>query len=302
MKKKYLLILVLVFALFQQFSFAQFTKWKFKRKEFFFGAGATNFLGDLGGANQIGTNGVRDFDVPSIRPAFAIGYRYRTTKETAIKVNLIYARLSGNDKFTKEPFRNNRNCNFRSPNWELSTQFEYNIIRERVGHIYKLQGVSGWKYIQLTSYLFGGIGVMHFNPKGNWDGKWYALQPLHTEGQTLVPTRKNYSLFQLVLPFGIGFKYAISTEWTVGLEYGVRKTFTDYIDDVSKTYFDTVALYNDKGSLAVHFSNPTNSELPPNHTAAGQQRGDIRQKDSYMFAIISFYYKIPRGAFTLPKF
>ena len=65
-----------------------------KKKEFYFGAGATNFLGELGGANQIGTNGLRDFDVQSVRPDFAIGYRYRTTKETAIKANLIYALLA----------------------------------------------------------------------------------------------------------------------------------------------------------------------------------------------------------------
>ncbi|NTW34189.1 MAG: hypothetical protein HGB12_16490, partial [Bacteroidetes bacterium] len=274
----------------------------FKRKEVLFGTGATNFFGDLGGANQIGTNGIRDFDFKAIRPAFMIGYKYRTTKETAIKFNFTYARLSGSDKYTKEPYRNNRNCNFRTPVYELSTQFEYAIIRERPSHIYNLKGISGWKYLQITSYFFAGVGVMHFNPKGEWNGQWYALQPLHTEGQGLVPTRPNYSLFQLVIPFGVGFKYALSKEWSVGLEYGIRKTFTDYIDDVSTTYFDPDALYNNYGPTSVHFGNPTNGTLDANATGGGQQRGNVKNDDSYMFAIVSFYYKIPRGVFTLPKF
>ncbi|MFH0866538.1 MAG: hypothetical protein V1904_10090, partial [Bacteroidota bacterium] len=62
------------------------------------------------------------------------------------------------------------------------------------------------------------------------------------------------------------------------------------------------------GEMAAYFSNPTNYSLPPecgnaaNVTAPGQQRGDPRDKDSYMLAVISFYYKIPKGKFTLPKF
>jgi hypothetical protein len=302
MKKRYLVLILLFVVMFQDYCEAQTTLWRRRRREFLFGAGATNFLGELGGANQIGTNGLKDFDFPAIRPDFQIGYRYRTSKETAIKGSLIYARLFGNDKFTKETFRNNRNINFRSPLIELSTQFEYTIIRERPGHIYNLKGIRGWRYIQVTSYLFGGFGVVYFNPKGQYQDKWYALRPLCTEGEGFVPTRHKYSLVQVVIPVGIGFKYALSQDWSVGIEYGLRKTFTDYLDDASKTYFDPNTLMQEKGPVAVALANPTLNDLSPNVTAAGQQRGDLKDKDSYMFAFISFYYKIPRGRFTLPKF
>ena len=100
----------------------------------------------------------------------------------------------------------------------------------------------------------------------------------------------------------MGFKYALSTDWSIGIEYGIHKTFTDYIDDVSKTYIDPVFLEQEKGVMAAYFSNPTINSLPSEVTEAGQQRGDPRDKDSYMFGIISFYYKIPKGKFTLPKF
>ncbi|NTW32750.1 MAG: hypothetical protein HGB12_09020, partial [Bacteroidetes bacterium] len=70
MKKRYVLFIFIAILSFQEFSFAQSSLWRFKRKEVLFGTGATNFFGDLGGANQIGTNGIRDFDFKAIRPAF----------------------------------------------------------------------------------------------------------------------------------------------------------------------------------------------------------------------------------------
>ena len=301
-KMKKIFLSILIIALFQDFCNAQQSIRNMVRREYIFGAGATNFLGDLGGANQIGTNGMKDFDFPAIRPAFVIGYRYRLSESTAYKINFAYAFLAGNDKFTKEPFRNNRNCNFRAGVFEFNTQFEYAVVRERPGHIYILKGVKGLKYIQISSYLFAGAGVMYFNPKGQWGDKWYKLKPLCTEGEGLIPARNKYSNVQFVIPLGVGFKFALSKDWSMGIEYGIRKTFTDYIDDVSKTYFDTNALYFHGGHLAVHFSNPTNLSLGPSPTAPGEQRGDPKDKDAYMFAFVSFFYKIPKGSYTLPKF
>ena len=299
--KRFLIFLILLIVLFQDFCNAQSEFWKKNRREFFFGAGATNFLGDLGGADQIGTNGIKDFNNASIRPGFIIGNKYRISEALSIKTNLIYAILSGNDKLTEEPFRNNRNCNFRTPLVEISSQFEYAIIQERAGHIYNLRGVHGRWYKQITYYLFGGAGVFYFNPKGQWNGKWYALKPLCTEGQGLIPTRKKYSLIQVAIPFGIGFKFALSKEWIIGIEYGMRKTFTDYIDDVSKTYFDPDALLKAKGKAAVHFADPSLG-LISGQTDPGRVRGDPKDKDSYMLAFISFYYKILNRRYSLPKF
>jgi len=307
MRRKYFIFALSIFALAQNICDAQ-TFWKRNRRVYSFGAGATNFLGDLGGANQVGTHGIKDFNWPAVRPDFDVGYRYRTTRNTALKTDVIYARLAGDDKYTEEPFRHNRNCNFRSPVVELSEQFQYCFVRERTHHIYNLKGVRGWKYIQVTSYLFGGASLMYFDPHGEWNGQWYALRPLSTEGEGLIPTRRKYSLFQPVIPLGIGFKFALNDKWSVGIEYGIRITFTDYIDDVSKTYVDPKLLMQEKGPVAVHFANPTNNSLPSqygnsaNVTAPGQERGDPTHKDSYMLSFITFYYKIQKHAFTLPKY
>jgi len=277
-------------------------QWRRERKEYVFGLGASNFLGDLGGANQIGTNGMRDLDWPATRPGTSFGYRYRTGKTHCVKGMMHFAYLSGDDKKTEEIYRNNRNLNFRTPIIELNGQFEYMLTRQREGHRYKLRGVQGWRNINIESYVFVGVGLMWFNPQGRYtNGDWVALKPLCTEGQGLAETRKPYHRVQPVIPIGFGFKYAISREWSIGLEYGIRKTFTDYIDDCSSTYFDNDEIRNERGDIAAYFADPSLGEVA-GQTAPNMQRGDPTDHDTYMFAEITFYYKVPRGGFAIPKF
>ncbi|PLW93702.1 MAG: hypothetical protein C0592_05285 [Marinilabiliales bacterium] len=295
-------LLVILFLLADNSANAQFNHWRRNRSEYVFGLGATNFLGDLGGANQIGTNGMRDLDWPATRPLGSIGYRYRTGKQHAVSCKLHVGYLNGDDALTEEPIRQNRNLNFRTPVVELGGQFEWMLTRQREGHRYNLRGVRGWRNISIESYVFVGISGFWFNPQGRYiDGTWHSLRPLNTEGQGMVETRKTYSPVQFAIPFGIGFKYAISREWSIGLEYGMRKTFTDYIDDCSTTYFDNDEIRAENGDLAAYFADPQLG-LEPSQSFAGEQRGDPTDFDSYMFAELTFYYKIPRGGFAIPKF
>jgi hypothetical protein len=219
--------------------------------------------------------------------------------------------MSGNDKYTDEKFRNHRNLMFRSAVTQLHSQLEFFIIREREGHKYYIQGVKGWQNIRISAYAFVGFGALYFNPKAkyndplNGDSKWYALRPLHTEGQGYVPTRRMYSLIQPVAPIGLGVKYAFKKDWSVGLEYSIYKTWTDYIDDVSTTYFDPNYIRTKSGEKAVWFANPHKADwggLNWKTTAPGQQRGDPRDYDSYMYGFISLYYRIPGGRFVIPLF
>ena len=41
------------------------------------------------------------------------------------------------------------------------------------------------------------------------------------------------------IPFGFGFKYSISDRFGLGFEWGMRKTFSDYLDDVNAADFQT---------------------------------------------------------------
>lgn len=278
-------------------------RWKSYRYEFDFGIGASNFLGDLGGANQIGTNYFRDLEFSMTRMAAQIGMRYRISPTFAIHPHIYYGKVAGDDKLTEEFYRNYRNLNFKSNVWEASINFEAFLLREQLGHRYKLRGVRGRKNFETGLYLFAGIGGFYFNPKGQLGDTWYKLHPLHTEGQDLVETRKHYRKIQFTIPVGLGVKYQFDRKVGMTFEYGIRKTFTDYMDDVSKTYYDKTALEQNFGTLSAQLSDKSDGAWPTTGgVGAGQQRGDPRDKDSYMMAIISITYKLHRGRVSYPIF
>lgn len=278
--------------------------WKKDRHHLFLSIGISNFLGELGGANRIGSKefSLRDFDFPSVRPSFNVGYYFVFARNFALRSAFSYSYISGNDKYTEEPFRNNRNLNFRTPVYELSTAVEFFYEISKRGARYSFKGLKGAKSFSATPYIYTGIGAFYFNPKGKLDGKWYTLRNLSTEGQGLVPTRKVYSNYQVVIPIGLGIKFAISRSLQIGIEYAARITFTDYMDDVSTTYFDDKALLAGKGQLAVDLANPSPTKFYDDtheynwrNTAPGQQRGNPKNDDSYMNVFITLYYSINQG-------
>lgn len=298
---------------------AQSQKWKRMRYEWVAAIGASNFLGELGGANQIGTNYFRDLNISMTRPALSLGMRYKLSDYSAIKSAFYYARLRGDDKLTEEPFRRSRNLNFRSPVIEFNTQFELSFRRESVGSRYKVRRIKGRgkKANDLYAYGFAGLGIFWFNPHEKLNGTWYALHPLHTEGEGLVPTRRNYHRLQVCIPVGIAAKYAVNPLLSIGVEFGLRKTFTDYIDDVSTTYFSQRALKQNFGPAAAALADPSLYKSGANNhngiiygdgpfggcqTCPNQQRGDPTDNDSYMFLTIMVSKKIKTTRKGLPKF
>ena len=306
--KMRVIILLSFFLLISEIVFPQASsRWKRMRYEVYFGAGATNFLGELGGANREGTNFLRDLEFSMTRAVFSLGLRYKIFPVISNKTMLSYGFLKGDDKTTKETYRSYRNLNFRTPIVEFATQFEYSIIREKQGHRYNLRRVRGVKGFKTNTYFFLGIGGFYYNPKGYYNpgnyakAKWYALQPLGTEGQGLVPTRKKYSRVSVCIPYGIGLKYGLNRRWSIGLEFSAHKTFTDYIDDVSTTYYDKTLLRDSRGDVAAYLADPSSHENPL-WTEAYQQRGDAKDKDSYMFMVINLTVKLYTTRQGMPKF
>ena len=281
--------------------FGRYGRWRRMRYEVIYSFGGTNFLGELGGANQYGTNFLRDFEVNQTRPLVSIGMRYKLLQDIAARSTLSFGYLHGDDNTTTEIYRRYRNLRFRSPIIEWEADIQYSILRERIGHRYNLRRVRGVKGYKINTYFFVGVALFWFNPQGKYNGKWYNLYPLCTEGEGLIPTREKYSRVQISIPYGVGFKYSISRRWSIGLEFGPRKTFTDYIDDVSKTYVDPQILAENCGPLAAELADPSSKEHP-NWTAPGQQRGDAKDKDSYMFMTLNLTYKLKQTRRGLPKF
>jgi hypothetical protein len=297
MKKSTLIILLSIV-----FSGINAQHWKFMRHELVGSIGTSNFFGELGGANDIGSSGIKgfkDLDLKLTRPSLNAGYRFYINTKFAVKGTLIYGRLKGDDSKTTERFRQNRNLHFRSPLIELSAQFEYYPLNEYFGHLYRTKGVAGKKVNHFSPYIFLGIGGFWFNPKAKYNGDWVALQPLQTENVS-------YKRIALVLPFGLGCKYAISKQLSIGIEMGLRYTTTDYIDDVSTVYVDK----SSANAQIQYLANPTLNSIPSftdgsyiyKPTATGNQRGDSKNKDAYLLTMVTVSYKILKGRNNLPKF
>ena len=316
-----LFTLIVIFSLLPMISSAQ--KWKRQRVEYIVGIGATNFLGDLGGADQLGSSGLRDLEFSATRYSFGFGYRYQLKKRLSVKGNLYYLKVSGDDALTEEPARAARMLNFKSNIIELSGQLEYTLLGSKSGSLYKLRGVKGKRSSFLPEiYVFGGVGGIWFDPKGKRDGKWQRLRPLHTEGQGLedrvlifsedqavFEAPGQYSGFSIIIPYGIGFKKSFgprrpTQNWSISLELSTRITFTDYIDDVSGDYYGSDFIRDAFGDDAAFFADP--SGIYTDHTLFGepQKRGDSTNNDTYLLAIVSLNYKINkrRRRRSLPKF
>ncbi len=267
-------------------------KWEDRRHQLTIGIGASNFLGDLGGKDNIGTNDFQDLELGETNFAAFIGYKYTLYKKLHLRGDFSWGQVSGSDQLTNEPYRQNRNLNFRSHIFELAAMLEVEIpIRFRKGHIYDIKGVKGWKYKGATMFLFGGIGGFHYNPKTYFQGEWIELRPLRTEGQGLPGGPDEYGRFSICFPVGIAISKRISHQVSIGLEASYRFTMTDYIDDVSGSYYDPndLQLYmgGEAAEVAAYLSNPAlgveNGGLWQRVTAPGQQRGDIEDRDGYMF-------------------
>jgi hypothetical protein len=144
-------------------------------------------------------------------------------------------------------------------------------------------------------YVFGGFGLFHFNPYANdKNGSKVLLKPLSTEGEGFpeYPDKKNYTLWQPCLPFGGGVKKSLNDKYEIAFEFGFRKLFTDYLDDVSTTYVDQETLFFHKGEKAVEMASRNNSFTPH---LAGEIRGNPNKKDWYYFAGLKLLMKLGNG-------
>lgn len=316
MNKKALLVLLLILP-----TLVNAQRWKRQRYEWVTAVGATQFLGDVGGRNQIGSDWFFDLDAASTRYVANIGFRYKISQYVSAKTGFSFGEIYGDDKYTEEVYRNNRNIHFRSPIVEWATQIEVSWMREQIGSRYKIRRVRGRgrKGSRVYVYGFAGVALLYMNPmaKSSVDGKWHALRKLNTEGQGFVPSREQYSNWQFTIPFGVGMKYAVDKKSSIGIEYGLRKTFTDYMDDVSTSYVYTKWAPNSQqiqdamnyDDVAAGLADPSLAPISGDaewtggcSACPGQQRGDPTDLDSYMFMMITYQRKIRTSRKGLPKF
>jgi hypothetical protein len=243
--------------------------------------GASYYLGDL--------NITKHFNQPKGAAGFL--HRYVFNSHFSLKNSFYYGTVTADDAISKDPVQATRNLHFKSSILDIATVIEFNFFPFQQG---KSEGISSRRggYFA-TPYIFVGISMFSFNPQAEYKSKWYELQPLGTEGQGTIayPERKKYSLTQLCIPFGGGFKYNVNKKVNIAFEWGFRYTFTDYIDDVSTTYANPMAISAEKGNIAKVLSDrSTDKETLYENTE--RQRGNSKSNDCYVFTGFILTFKI----------
>lgn len=264
--------ILIVFALILGVHFASAQRISYRGSEVGIGLGAGYYLGELNRKGHFSY---------ATKPAAGLFYRYNVNPRFSYKANLVFGTLIGDDSRTGIPASIQRNAHFKSAVNELAAEIEFNFLNYVIGN----------HKTYFTPFVFGGIGFFRMNPKAQAGNNWVALQPLGTEGQgTSLSGDKPYKLFQPCLPFGVGVKAWIASRIGLTVEWGWRKTFTDYIDDISKQYVDPTILAAENGQMAAYMSDT--SLTPDNVSNVGKQRGDSSDKDWYSFALITLSFKL----------
>lgn len=244
--------------------------------------GAINYQGDVN---------PNSFTLSHSNFAAGIIIRKPLNRWFTLRAGATMGKIEAADKWNRE-YLKPRNLSFATTIKEAYIGLEITVLDMSAG--------------RFTPYFYGGIAVFHFNPwtLDNTGTKTY-LKPLSTEGQGLsqYPEKKTYNLTQLCLPLGGGIKFAVSDGLSVGLELSQRKSFTDYIDDVSGEYIDGEVLLREKGSKAVELAYRAD-ELPggrPFFPAHGDQRGTPSEMDWYYFVGLNLEMKLSSigGIFNL---
>ena len=252
---------------FYLFFFILFTGHSCLSQDFFASvfAGIANYSGDL---QQ------KRFSFQQAHPAFGVGLLYELNEKMLIRADFTYGRISAHDKYSSKNYA--RNLSFLSNISEYSIGFEYTFLDLYVNKV--------------SPYLYTGIALYDFNPYTKLENNnLIYLAELNTEGQGFYEGRKEYKLRQFSIPMGAGFQWAFSDHKRLGIVLGFRKTFTDYLDDVSTTYVDQPTLVlNRSQTSATYAYRGDELDNGPAYPPGGTPRGNPKSKDWYYFVGITF--------------
>jgi hypothetical protein len=195
--------------------------------------------------------------------------RYDYDMRWAFKLALTMGEIKGSS--AKSTFLPDNQLNFSSNVTDISAVVEFNFFPYFIGSKYNL----------ITPYIYAGIGGFFFEPVSGG----HRLREMGTEGQKIgYDGRKPYSSFGIGIPLGLGVKFSVARYIGLSAFWELHKTFTDYLDDVSQTYYLAGSAI-DVNDLAQVLSDPTLDHQP------GMQRGNSGNNDWFSFFGVSVTYK-----------
>lgn len=159
-----------------------------------FGVGTFNYTGDL----------ARSYNFLNSKVAGTVAYRSNLGRAMSFRAALTAGKIGASDSRPIDPFAVERNASFNLFLYELSLGTEYHFLDWR----------SEKRPLRFTPYVVTGLALF---------------------GIAGVPDKAaEYSSIQPAVIIGSGIKYVINPLLYVGLEISMRKTFFDYLDNVSE--------------------------------------------------------------------
>ncbi len=166
-----------------------------QRSEVGFGLGTFNYTGDL----------ARNYNFAFSQPAATILYRHNVSKVISFRAAFTAGKISVSEAQAPiDAFALKRNASFDIFLTEISGVYEYHFLDWR----------DDRRRLRFTPYLFAGLGL-------------FSISGVQTK-------TTQYSNVQMAIPFGGGIKYVLNPKYYLSLEFGVRKTFFDYLDNISE--------------------------------------------------------------------
>lgn len=165
-----------------------------QRSEVGFGLGTFNYTGDL----------VRTYNLAFSKPAATVFYRSNISRVVSARTSITAGKIGASD--TRKPidaFATARAASFDLFLLEAAATFEYHFLDWR----------DSKRKLRFTPYLFAGAGLFGIS----------GVQQKNAE----------YSNVQIAIPFGGGMKYVLNPKYYIAFEFGMRKTFFDYLDNIS---------------------------------------------------------------------
>jgi len=225
------------------------------------GMGSANYFGELTNPRSLG----------AVKYGLNLGLEKYFTNRIGGRADFNWYRIGGDDAKADDD-RVVRNLSFTSNNIEGSVSGVINLLPN---------GLRFYQRPVFNIYVWIGIGVTYINPKAEYNGEMVALRPLQTEAVS-------YSNWQPIIPFGGGLKAKVGPFFNVALEAGIRKTFTDYIDDIS------IAEYPDPAILSSDLSRALSDRRSPPYNVPGDGvRGNPDADDWYFIVTGKVQYYLP---------
>ncbi len=157
-------------------------------------AGASNYIGDVGSTAFVAPKD----------PAFGILYKWNKSPRHSYRFSYTQSTISGDDSKSDVPARVSRNLSFKNNIKEVSLGLEFNFFD------FNLHDSEP----KTTPYIYSGICYFAYSELFYVNGEY----------------KNGYQAGSFGIPMTVGVKGTLTENIILGLEVGVRYTFTDNLD------------------------------------------------------------------------